>query len=247
MEGERTSSQGEERNAPSASVAAAAKTDHGLIRERAVPPPLDPDLAADRRLLDEKCRLKFALDRFLALLGLPLLAVVAALAFVLMKIEALQDPRSDGPLLYTEERLTQGRPFLIYKFRTTQVGSHQPGEAGRVTRAGHLLKKWYLDELPQLLNVLCGDMTLVGPRPNVPWKAWREISEEGMRSKLVLRAGLTGLVQVYKLEARDRDVYADLEQQYLSDLMARTPLQVVLCDLSLLLRTVPMMLRGEGL
>lgn len=203
--------------------------------------------SCERTRLDEKCRLKYAFDRILACLFLPLFALTCAAAAILMAIEARRNPQSRGPLFYTEERWSQGRPFRIYKFRTSFPGTQGAGEIGRVTWAGRLLKKWYLDEAPQVLNVLRGEMTLVGPRPTVPWRARGEIDREGMRSKLVLRAGLTGLVQVYKREARDRIVYANLEEQYLQEIDRRSPLGVVCYDLSLLARTIPMMLRGEGL
>jgi len=202
---------------------------------------------AERAWLDQKCRLKYAVDRILGILCLPLFLMVAGAAALLMALEARRDSRSRGPLFYTEERWTQGRPFRIYKFRTSYPGTQHPGTTGHITWAGNLLKKWYLDELPQVLNIVQGDMTLVGPRPNTPDNARREIFKEGMRSKLVLRAGLTGLVQVFKREARDRSVYVNLEDQYLQEISRRSPLGVVLYDLSLLAKTVPMMLRGEGL
>lgn len=207
----------------------------------------DRDLAAERACLDEKCRLKYALDRVIALCCLPICVVVTSVAAILMWLDAQRHPASAGPIFYSEERWSQGRPFTIYKFRTTYVGSGPPGLGGEVTWAGNLLKKWYLDEVPQVWNILRGDMTLVGPRPNIPANARREIEKEGMRSKLVLRAGLTGLVQVYKREARDRKVYADLEERYLNEISRRSSLGVVVYDLSLLCKTVPMMLRGEGL
>jgi lipopolysaccharide/colanic/teichoic acid biosynthesis glycosyltransferase len=202
------------------------------------------ETARERATLDAKCSFKYLIDRLLAIACLPLLFSFMFLGGILMVFEGIRNPRSRGPLFYSEERWSQGRPFRIYKFRTTYVGT---GALGELTWAGNLLKKWYLDELPQVLNILAGDMTLVGPRPNTPENARREIVVEGMRSKLLLRAGLTGLVQVYKREARDRSIYADLERQYLEEIMRRSPLGVVLYDLELLAKTVPMMLRGEGL
>lgn len=191
--------------------------------------------------------LKYLLDRLLAALAMPLLAWAALLTWLAMGLEALLDPRSRGPLLYKEERWTQGRSFQILKFRTTFPGTQDPGTVGEVTRTGFWLKKWYLDELPQLLNILLGDMTWVGPRPTHPERARQEIEEEGMRSKLVLRAGLTGLVQVQKAEARDRGVYRNLEEEYLVQIQQMNALQVVLHDFNILWQTVPTVLRGEGL
>ncbi|MBN9417487.1 hypothetical protein ABS71_05170 [bacterium SCN 62-11] len=191
--------------------------------------------------------LKYLLDKVLAALSMPILAWVSLLTWLAMVLEGLLDPRSRGPLLYKEERWTQGRSFQILKFRTTFPGTQDPGTVGEVTRTGFWLKKWYLDELPQLLNILQGDMTWVGPRPTHPERAREEIEKEGMRSKLVLRAGLTGLVQVQKLEARDRGVYRNLEEEYLSEIGRMNALQVVLHDLNIIWQTIPTVLRGEGL
>ncbi|MBX3170288.1 MAG: sugar transferase [Candidatus Eremiobacteraeota bacterium] len=173
--------------------------------------------------------------------------VVSLLTWLGMLLEGIYDPRSRGPLLYREIRWTQGRCFEILKFRTTYPGTQDPGTVGEVTRTGYWLKKWYLDELPQLLNILRGDMTWVGPRPTHPERAHQEIEDEGMHSKLVLRAGLTGLVQVQKLEAQDRSVYRNLEEEYLSTIRQLNALQIVLHDWNILLRTVPTVMRGQGL
>ena len=191
--------------------------------------------------------LKFLLDKLLAALAVPVLAWVSLVTWLAMLLEGLMDPRARGPLLYKEERWTQGRSFQILKFRTTFPGTQNPGTVGEVTRTGFWLKKWYLDELPQLLNILQGDMTWVGPRPTHPERAREEIEKEGMRSKLVLRAGLTGLVQVQKLEARDRGVYCNLEEEYLLEIGRMNALQVVMHDLKIIWQTIPTVLRGEGL
>jgi lipopolysaccharide/colanic/teichoic acid biosynthesis glycosyltransferase len=200
-----------------------------------------------RRRLDRKLALKYLVDRVGALLALPLLGLAWLGAGLAMWLEGWLDPASRGPLLYREERWTQGRPFFIYKFRTTYPGSQAPGQVGRLTRTGRLLKKWYLDELPQLLNILRGEMTLVGPRPNIPENARREIEQEGMRGKLLLRAGLTGLVQAHKGAARDRGVYRSLEERYLAEVLRRSPTGVLAYDAEILLETCLTVLRGEGL
>lgn len=196
---------------------------------------------------EPRFRLKFFLDRVGALLLTPVVGAAALGVAALMWWEGRRDPASRGPLLYREERWTAGRPFQILKFRTAYVGSQAPGSVGQVTRTGHLLKKFYLDELPQVLNILRGEMTFVGPRPNTPEFARREIEVEGMRSKLVLRAGLTGLTQAHKGEARDRSAYRVYEDAYLEEVLRRGPVGVVLYDLRLVLETVPVVLRGEGL
>jgi lipopolysaccharide/colanic/teichoic acid biosynthesis glycosyltransferase len=191
--------------------------------------------------------LKYALDRLLAAGCLPIILPVCLVVWLAMALEGLVDNSARGPLLYREERWTQGEPFCLLKFRSTYPGSQVPGEVGRVTRVGYWLKRYYLDELPQIVNILRGEMSWVGPRPNVPWKAQLEIEQEGMLSKAVLRAGLTGLVQVHKADAHDRQVYQRLEMAYLEKVRGSSALQIVINDLRLLLQTLPFMLKGEGL
>ncbi len=125
------------------------------------------------------------------LIGLPLCGVIA----LWIKLE------SPGPAIFTQQRVGKdGRLFSMYKFRTMKAGTPEyavaPNELHdpRVTSVGRVLRRWSLDELPQLINVLTGDMTLIGPRPEMPflvtqyarWQRWR----------LLVKPGLTGLWQV---------------------------------------------------
>jgi lipopolysaccharide/colanic/teichoic acid biosynthesis glycosyltransferase len=130
------------------------------------------------------------------LLGLsPVMAVVA------VAIKAT----SPGPILYSQARLTEGgRTFTLWKFRSMRVDAEKTTGAtwavrtdSRVTRIGGFLRKTRLDELPQLFNVLLGDMSLIGPRPERPEIA-RELSRAIPRfnRRLGAKAGLTGLAQV---------------------------------------------------
>ena len=103
---------------------------------------------------------------------------------------------SRGPVFYRGERVgLNGRPFRIFKFRTMVVhadrigGSSTPEDDPRVTYVGKILRKFKLDELPQLLNVFAGEMSLVGPRPQVGWAVERYTAEE--RAVLSVRPGMT--------------------------------------------------------
>ena len=129
-------------------------------------------------------------DLTIALLGLIILAVPMALIAILIGIT------SGSPILFTQERVGKGgQIFYVKKFRTMSVRSVEDSSitvAGdsRVTAIGSYLRRWKLDELPQLWNVLVGEMSLVGPRPDVPGYADKLQGDD--RKLLLLRPGITG-------------------------------------------------------
>ena len=125
------------------------------------------------------------------LLGLPLFAVLA----VLIKLD------SPGPILFKQKRIgLGGRPFRMFKFRTMRPSAtpydYSPSapDDPRITRIGRFLRRTSLDELPQLVNVLQGRMSLVGPRPEMPFIVRRY--SERHRQRLKVKPGLTGLWQL---------------------------------------------------
>lgn len=199
---------------------------------------------------------------FAASLGLalssPLLAVVAAAVKF----------TSPGPIIYSQVRIGQdrrrragsglqrrahdlgGRPFRIYKFRTMRVDAEKMSGAvwaskddPRVTRIGTFLRKYRLDELPQLINVLKGDMNVVGPRPERPaifQDLSRKIPDYELRQ--LARPGITGLAQISQsydtdLEGVRRKVGYDL--RYVSR-------ESVFEDMRIMVKTVPVVLFGRG-
>ncbi len=112
---------------------------------------------------------KRVLDIVGAMAGLLVLSPVLVVIAIAIKLD------SSGPVFFRQQRVGQGgRPFRILKFRSMRVGAERIGTAltvhadARITRLGHVLRRSKLDELPQLANVLVGDMSLVGPRPEVP-------------------------------------------------------------------------------
>ena len=134
--------------------------------------------------------LKFLFDRILAFLGLVILSPVLLVVALLVRIKM-----PDGPVLFRQERIGKdGKPFSLVKFRT--MAGDQTGDtvtvAGdpRVTPLGAVLRRYKLDELPELWNVLVGDMSFVGPRPDVPGYADALTGED--REILQLRPGITG-------------------------------------------------------
>ena len=159
------------------------------------------------------------------------------------------------PVFFRQVRVGRGfRPFRMYKFRT-MVLNHSgrpitaPGD-GRVTRAGKILRAAKLDELPQLWNVLKGDMSLVGPRPEVP--EYVELFRERYRRILTVRPGITDLASVrFRDEEKDLARSQDPLRAYAEEILpAKLDLaeeylerRSLLLDLSILLRTVQATLR----
>jgi lipopolysaccharide/colanic/teichoic acid biosynthesis glycosyltransferase len=111
---------------------------------------------------------------------------------------------SRGPILFNQKRIGRnGKPFLIRKFRTMRLnaeseGALTVGQDRRITRIGHKLRKWKLDELPQLWNVLVGEMSLVGPRPEVP--KYVELYTPEQRKILSVKPGMTDLASLNFLD-----------------------------------------------
>ena len=134
--------------------------------------------------------LKYLFDRIVSFFGLLFLLPVLAIVAILIKCKM-----PGGPVIFTQTRVGRnGRLFTMYKFRSMTV-SHSgssisvAGES-RITPLGAVLRKYKLDELPQLFNVLLGDMSLVGPRPEVP-RYIEEYSEEDRNIVLSVKPGIT--------------------------------------------------------
>jgi lipopolysaccharide/colanic/teichoic acid biosynthesis glycosyltransferase len=160
-----------------------------------------------------------ALDLILAAIALALLSVLLALAAVAVKMS------SRGPVLYRQERIGRGgRPFLLYKLRTMRddAGGGQITVTGdaRVTAVGRVLRRLKLDEVPQLLNVIAGDMSIIGPRPEVA-RFVRYYSDE-QRRILQYTPGLAGRAQlVYPHESDLLSRSPAPEQTYVAELMPK--------------------------
>lgn len=172
----------------------------------------------------------------LTLLGLAPALLVAVPVALLCALE--HGPRG---VLFTQPRVgRRGRTFRLLKFRTLSTGARE----GRPSRLGRWLRRTHQDELPQLVNVLRGDMDLVGPRPEtVAIDAWARAHLAGFHRRNAVRPGLTGLAQITQ-------GYAEPEVEAYAEKLAldlRSLERVTLRgDLALLARTVPWVLLGRG-
>ena len=193
--------------------------------------------------------IKDLFDRLVAVLTLLALSpLMLAIAFAIW----LSDK---GPVLFTQTRVGKdGRTFKIYKFRTMVVDAEallaelrQKNEFDgvlfkirgdpRITSVGARLRKWSLDELPQLFNVLLGEMSLVGPRPALPDEAARYADH--VRRRLVVKPGLTGMWQVNGRSDLSWDETVRLDLRYVENWS-------LALDLQILWKTIAVMLRGSG-
>jgi lipopolysaccharide/colanic/teichoic acid biosynthesis glycosyltransferase len=168
---------------------------------------------------------------------------------------------SPGPALLRQRRVgLDQRPFTLYKFRTMRVGTDDAAHRAliaselrgedtrsggstkidgdpRITRAGRFLRRTSCDELPQLWNVLRGDMSLVGPRPCLPWEA--DMFPEKYAERYSVRPGLTGLWQVRGRSFLGTREMLELDLEYLRTRRLSN-------DLRIIMATVPALLRGDG-
>jgi len=193
--------------------------------------------------------LKRAADIVISLLGIILLSPLFVIIAVFIKID------SKGPFLFKQIRVGHdSRHFLFYKFRTMRHGSERLKDSlrhlsdvdgpvfkikkdPRITRVGRFLRKSSMDELPQLFNILKGNMTLVGPRPPLP----EEVKKYGRRElkRLNVKPGLTGLWQVSGRNDISFLEWMELDLYYIEH-------RSLLLDLKILVRTIPAVLSGKG-
>ena len=163
--------------------------------------------------------LKRGIDIIAALIGLIMLAPLFALVAVLIKAD------SPGPVFFRQERIGKGfHPFWIFKFRTMVKDAPRKGGAltasgdPRVTRIGKLLRQGKIDELPQLINILCGDMSLVGPRPEV--RQYVELFRKNYDKILAVRPGMTDPASLkYRDESAILASSENPEQEYIQRIL----------------------------
>ena len=201
---------------------------------------------------------KRVMDLVLSLLALPFALPLMAFLSLIIHLD------SPGPALMTQKRVGRGgRRFNMYKFRTMQhnmddtalqahmrafvrgeIGRdlakgtiHKPDSSPRITRLGRILRKTSLDEVPQLLNVLKGEMSLVGPRPNLPWEV--ENYQAWHKKRLAVLPGITGLAQVRGRSRVPFDRIVQYDIEYIEN-------RSLLMDVKILCRTIPCVILARG-
>ncbi len=210
----------------------------------------------------EKVNISAEKRGFDVLFSLALALILSPLILLIlfaMLVENIFIAASRGGIFYTETRISEGKPFKIYKFRIFKNAVlREKMETGQfvhtknlekdknnLTYTGRFLKQIYMDEFPQLINVLRGEMSLVGPRP-VNAVDYEALVKNGDYNRMVIRAGITGKFQIYKgekrgLSQREADAY------YIKFCRENPGWLVVLYDIKILLLTVITVLRAEGI
>lgn len=189
--------------------------------------------------------IKRAFDFFSSFCALVLLSPLLVLISIWIKTS------SKGPVFFLQKRLGKnGKEFKIIKFRTMVVNAEHIGTGlrvkddtdDRITKPGHLLRKTSLDEIPQLINVLIGDMSLIGPRPPVTYHPYKGYSgyPEKAKKRFEMRPGITGLAQIKVRNSATWDKRIEYDIEYVKNFN-------VLLDLKILLNTIVQVLKRENI
>ena len=185
--------------------------------------------------------IKRIFDIFASLIGLIILSPILALIAIAIKCD------SKGPVFFLQERIGKvGKTFNIYKFRTMVINAESIGEGlicrddcdPRITRMGKILRKTSLDELPQLINVLLGEMSIVGPRPQLVRDMVFMTKEQRRRHKVT--QGLTGLAQVSGRNNISWEEKLAYDQEYVKHI-------TFLGDLKIIFKTIGNVLKKEDI
>lgn len=172
---------------------------------------------------------KRALDIIISTCLLVILSPLLLLVSILIKLE------SKGPVIFKQERLgVGGKAFKIYKFRSMCVGAEKMGTGqysfkgdARVTKVGAVIRKLSIDELPQLVNIIKGEMSIIGPRPVLTYHPWElsEYSQEQMK-RFSVRPGVTGLAQINGRKSLDWNERIKFDVFYAENLSLRLDITV---------------------
>lgn len=183
--------------------------------------------------------IKIIFDYITSFFALIILSPIFIIIAFFIKID------SKGPVFFKQERVGKdGKLFIIYKFRTMIVNAVNKGHGisvvsndPRITRVGSFLRKWSLDELPQLINILKGDMSLIGPRPTLEYQVKQYT--DYMKRRLEVKPGITGLAQINgrkELTWEERIAY---DIQYIDNWS-------IYLDFKIILRTILVLINRDG-
>lgn len=196
----------------------------------------------------KKCNelIKRIFDLLASMLGILILSPVLLIVAIAIKID------SKGNILFLQKRIGRnGIPFYIYKFRTMVSDAEKLGKQitvgkdNRITNVGSILRKYKIDELPQLFNVLKGDMSLVGPRPEVP--KYVQMYTESERKVLEVRPGITDLASLRYKDENDILGKVDNPEEYYINVIMKDKLKLnleyieksnLIFDISLIFKTI---------
>lgn len=162
---------------------------------------------------------KPSIDFVLALIALGLLSPLFLIVIIAIRVD------SKGPALFVQERLGRyGKVFRIYKFRSMLIAAPGKGDRKlyeddpRITKVGRFLRKTSIDELPQLLNIVKGDMSFIGPRPPVPYFPKEYKDYNGFESqRFLVKPGISGLAQTRCREIHDWDINIPIDVEYVQN------------------------------
>ena len=209
---------------------------------------LQNEIEQYRRTLDikkDQKRYRFIMrgvDIFLSFIGLIFVSPIMLITALAIKLE------SPGPIIYKQIRCGQfGKEFILYKFRSMRKDAESGTGAvwaqrndPRVTRVGSFIRKTRIDELPQLVNIIRGDMSLVGPRPERPELIEKfERETPGFKRRMLVKPGLTGLAQVEGGYELTPDEKAKMDEEYILN-------RSIGLDFKIIIKTVGVVLTGYG-
>ena len=188
--------------------------------------------------------IKRNIDVMVSLLLLPILLVIFIIVPVLVYFE------DQGPVFYNAPRLGKnGKTFIMFKFRTMKINApdlrnpdnstYSAEDDPRVTKIGKILRKFSIDEFPQLINVLKGDMSLIGPRPHLPSKNIQGLDEKRLK-RITVRPGITGYNQAFYRNA------TSLVEKIENDAYYVDHLNFVL-DIKIFLKTILAVIKTENI
>ncbi|KRQ87433.1 putative sugar transferase EpsL [Caloramator mitchellensis] len=183
--------------------------------------------------------IKRLFDFMFSLILLIILFPLFLLISILIKLD------SKGEVFFKQERAgLNGKPFMIYKFRTMVKNAEKIGDGyytgendPRITKVGNLLRKTSLDELPQLINILKGEMSIIGPRPTLMYQV--EKYDEFQKKRLLMKPGVTGLAQVNGRNSLSWPERIKYDVQYVENWS-------LWLDIKIFFRTFLVVLKGEG-